>query len=136
MTNKEAIQILRCSGYTSNPIEIDEAIELACKALEESEEQPTIEPCYQTTSCLDCKIYDKENYNCPRFCAVIKGLVDEKRPTGELEDFAKFVAREIFDDCFEFNLGAFAELACRRLVELGLVELQDGYYRMKGEEYD
>lgn len=35
MTNKEAIQILRCSGYTSNPIEIDEAIELACKALEE-----------------------------------------------------------------------------------------------------
>lgn len=34
MTNKEAIQILRCSGYTSNPIEIDEAIELACKALE------------------------------------------------------------------------------------------------------
>ena len=24
---------------------------------------PTVEPCYQTTSCSDCKMYDKENHN-------------------------------------------------------------------------
>lgn len=34
-------------------------------------------PCYQTTSCLDCKMYDKENHHCPRFCEVIRELVKE-----------------------------------------------------------
>ena len=38
---------------------------------------PTVEPCYQTTSCLDCKNYDKENHNCPRFCEVIRSAVEE-----------------------------------------------------------
>lgn len=56
------------------------------------------------------------------------------RPTGKWEDFAKFVANEVLDDYFGYNSEAFAELACRRLVELGLVELHDGYYRMKGAE--
>lgn len=65
-----------------------------------------------------------------------KGLSEweAERPTGEWEDFAKFVANEVLDDYFDYNAEAFAELACRRLVELGLVELHDGYYRMKGEE--
>ena len=39
---------------------------------------PTVEPCYQTTSCLDCKMYDKENYNCPRFCEVIRSAIGER----------------------------------------------------------
>lgn len=45
---------------------------------------PTIELCYQTTSCLDCKMYNKEKHNCPRFCEVIRELVkeEEKRSTG------------------------------------------------------
>ena len=58
MTNKEAIQILRCSGYTSNPIEIDKAIELACKALEErptgewiKEESKSLEGMYRCSVC-------------------------------------------------------------------------------------
>ena len=38
---------------------------------------PTVEPCYQTTSCLDCKMYDKEKHKCPRFCEVIRELVKE-----------------------------------------------------------
>jgi len=38
---------------------------------------PTVEPCYQTTSCLDCKMYDNENHNCPRFCEVIRSAVEE-----------------------------------------------------------
>ena len=38
---------------------------------------PTVEPCYQTTSCLDCNLYDKENHHCPRFCEVIRELVKE-----------------------------------------------------------
>lgn len=43
---------------------------------------PTVEPCYQTTSCLDCKMYDKEKHNCPRFCEVIRSAIEE-RPQGE-----------------------------------------------------
>jgi len=46
------------------------------------EKAPTVEPCYQTTSCLDCGNYDKENYNCPRFCEVIKGAI-KSRPQGK-----------------------------------------------------
>jgi hypothetical protein len=34
-------------------------------------------PCYQTTSCLDCRMYDKENHHCPRFCEIIRDLVKE-----------------------------------------------------------
>lgn len=41
------------------------------------EDVPTVGPCYQTTSCLDCKMYDKENHNCPRFCEVIREMVKE-----------------------------------------------------------
>lgn len=43
---------------------------------------PTVEPCYQTTSCLDCKNYDKETHNCPRYCEVIKEAI-KSRPKGE-----------------------------------------------------
>lgn len=50
---------------------------------------PTVEPCYQTTSCLDCKNYDKENYNCPRFCEVIKEAINS-RPQGEWQKVGKF----------------------------------------------
>ena len=41
-----------------------------------------VEPCYQTTSCLDCGNYDKENHNCPRYCEVIKEAI-KSRPQGE-----------------------------------------------------
>ena len=36
MTREEATRILRCDGFTSNPIEIDEALNMAVKALEEA----------------------------------------------------------------------------------------------------
>ena len=53
----------------------------------------------------------------------------------DLIDFAKFVAREIFDPEFE-NGGqyAFAELACRRLYKLGIVTKADGNWVFIDEE--
>ena len=50
--------------------------------IEEIDNAPTVEPCYQTTSCLDCGNYDKENHNCPRYCEVIKEAINS-RPQGE-----------------------------------------------------
>ena len=51
---------------------------------EDIDNAPTVEPCYQTTSCLDCGNYDRANYYCPRFCEVIREIAKEnQRPRGE-----------------------------------------------------
>ena len=44
-------------------------------------------------------------------------------------DFAKWVAREIFDEMWEYNKDAFAEIACRKLAKLGIV-------RAKSDEWE
>lgn len=43
--------------------------------------------------------------------------------------FAEWVASEIFNDNWEYNKDAFAELACRKLEKLGIV-------RAKGDEWE
>jgi hypothetical protein len=45
------------------------------------------------------------------------------------EQFAKWVATEIFDEMWEYNKDAFAEIACRKLEKLGIV-------RAKGDEWE
>ena len=47
----------------------------------------------------------------------------------KMEQFAKWVAREIFDDNWEYNKSAFAEIACRKLEKLGIVQA-------KGDEWE
>ena len=42
--------------------------------------------------------------------------------TGHWKDFAVWVAKEIFDDEWEYNKDAFAEIACRKLNKLGIVK--------------
>lgn len=37
------------------------------------------------------------------------------------EQFAKWVASEIFDEMWEYNQDAFVEIACRKLSKLGIV---------------
>ena len=44
---------------------------------------------------------------------------DELEKTGQ---FAKWVATEIFDDMWDYNKDAFAEIACRKLEKLGIVK--------------
>ena len=39
--------------------------------------------------------------------------------------FAKWVANEIFDDMWEYNKDAFAEVACRKLEKLGMVKANE-----------
>lgn len=43
----------------------------------------------------------------------------------DFEEFAKFVARSIFEDDFEENPGWFVEVACRKLVKLGIVKFSE-----------
>ena len=46
-----------------------------------------------------------------------------------MEQFAKRVATEIFDDMWEYNKDSFVEIACRKLEKLGIV-------RAKGDEWE
>ena len=45
-------------------------------------------------------------------------------PQPKTEQFAKWVATEIFDDMWEYNKDAFAEIACRKLAKLGIVKAE------------
>lgn len=45
------------------------------------------------------------------------------------EQFAKWVASEIFDEMWEYNKDSFVEIACRKLAKLGIV-------RAKGDEWE
>ena len=60
-----------------------------------------------------------------KFIDAIKVLEQEPKT----EQFAKWVATEIFDDMWEYNKDAFAEIACRKLAKLGIV-------RVKGDEWE
>ena len=66
------------------------------------------------------------------YCAILERLkklppVNPQEP--KTEQFAKWVAREIFDDMWEYNKDTFAEIACRKLAKLGIV-------RAKGDEWE
>ena len=44
----------------------------------------------------------------------------------DFEEFTKFVAKWIFENQLEEDPELFCEVACRKLVKLGLVEVVDG----------
>ena len=58
----------------------------------------------------------------------------------KVQEFLNFVAREVIQDDFEMNAGSFAELACRKLVDLGIMtkeEKEDGnYYIFEDPDFD
>lgn len=51
--------------------------------------------------------------------------MNKRQAKKKYKEFAKFVADEIFDENWEFNKEAFAELACRKLYQLGIVKSKD-----------
>ena len=60
------------------------------------------------------------------FTEALTGILKQELKT---EQFAKWVAKEIFDDMWEYNKDSFAEIACRKLAKLGIV-------RAKGDEWE
>jgi hypothetical protein len=61
----------------------------------------------------------------------IKALEQESKT----EQFAKWVAKEIFDDNWEYNKESFVELACRKLAKLGMViRMDDEWELVKPQE--
>ena len=60
------------------------------------------------------------------FTEALTGILEQEP---KMEQFAKRVATEIFDDMWEYNKDSFVEIACRKLEKLGIV-------RAKGDEWE
>ena len=116
MTNKDAIAILTdCldkAEYKYGAYGI--ALKMAIKALE----QEPCEDCCNGNQIEKAKLCQK---------SYLAGMEHKQEPkTGQ---FAKWVATEIFDENWDYNKDAFAEIACRKLAKLGIV-------RAKGDEWE
>ena len=59
----------------------------------------------------------------------VEEVIEAIEQEPKMEQFAKWVAAEIFDDMWEYNKDSFAEIACRKLAKLGIV-------RAKGDEWE
>lgn len=87
---------------------------------EESEDMNT------ERNCQFCKYY-KDGY-CENLelkpCYPQNGCEDfsKRNEKSEAEQFAEWVAEEIFSELWEYNKDAFAEIACRKLEKLGIVK--------------
>ena len=75
--------------------------------------------------CANCDIVQNVEDLNNAYDVAIKVLEQEPKT----EQFAKWVATEIFDDMWEYNKDSFAEIACRKLAKLGIV-------RAKGDEWE
>lgn len=64
-----------------------------------------------------------------KFLANLMDILEKQIQESNAEQFAKWVATELFDDNWEYNKDAFAEIACRKLAELGIV-------RANGDEWE
>lgn len=75
-----------------------------------------------STGMDSCDIRECDNRN------AIK-VLEQEPCIDDMSRFARWVATEIFDDMWEYNKDAFAEIACRKLAKLGIV-------RAKGDEWE
>ena len=81
------------------------------------------------------------NDEMPPDCKLSKGLMEcacEHEQLAEwlkelknLKQFVNWVTGEVLDDDFEEGSGAFAEIACRKLVKLGYIKLDGDTYKKK-----
>lgn len=128
MTNAEAIKELSYIADEMPSMECadwKEAISMAIEALE----QEPCEDCISRQAVLDiATTIQTDDFSGNEIIEVvdvddIKALPSVKPQELKTEQFAKWVATEIFDDMWEYNYEAFAEIACRKLAKLGIVTI-------------
>lgn len=115
------------------------AIDDALQIIDKYAEQEPCEDAISRQAVLDTTICDGISCNECSFneidgepSCLLHARIDELppvRPQEQTGQFAEWVAREIFDDMWEYNKDAFAEIACRKLAKLGIV-------REKGNEWE
>ena len=119
-------------------------MELKLEELEkriEALEQESCEDCISRQAVLDIIrfedkwLLDAKGHNADTEIAFntmkskVSALLPVKPQESKSRQFAKWVATEIFDEMWEYNKDAFAEIACRKLAKLGIV-------RAKGDEWE
>lgn len=80
---------------------------------------------------IDEAIKQLETYTipCGKYKAAYDLAVETMHKYQQLEDFARWVATEVIDEeLWTYNHLSFAELACRKLVQLGIMQESDGEY--------
>lgn len=88
---------------------------------------------------IDEAIKQLETYTipCGKYKAAYDLAVDTMRKYQQLEDFARWVATEVIDEeMWTYNHLSFTELACRKLVQLGIMQESDGEYTYEVVEND
>ena len=97
---------------------LDEAIQHCHEKTEELKQKATLADAYNLESeeCWECA---SEHEQLAFWLTELK----------ELRNFAKFITNYVLDDDFEDSSGAFAEIACRKLVKLGYVKLDGDTYK-------
>lgn len=83
----------------------DEKCTIGRKCIHPTKLFHTSTACWKYPSCKACKLFEEK----------------DGRMTTDYKAFAEWVAEEIFDENWEYNKDAFAELACRKLAKLGIV---------------
>lgn len=99
------------------------------KAIKALEQEPCEDAVSRQTVLDEISDYNNDiDYTTNELYDRIKRMppVNPQPKTGQ---FAKWVATEIFDENWEYNKDAFAEIACRKLAKLGIV-------RAKGDEWE
>ena len=154
MTREEAIQFLdnmrgnengRAIGAEGFYAELCgyhvQALNMAIKALEHPEQNViAVVPCGDCISrqaaidtiesWLSCDDYNEAERHIMRATeSILYDLPSVNPQEPKMGQFAKWVAEEIFDENWEYNKDAFAEIACRKLEKLGIV-------RAKGDEWE
>ena len=134
MTREEAISELKLfKGHTFTKTE--EALDMAIEALEQ-------EPCGDAIS-RQAVLEELENgikagnyeegYEEYPHINDMDDIIEYIKYADSIQpktwQFAKWVATEIFDDMWEYNKDAFAEIACRKLAKIGIV-------RANGDEWE
>ena len=57
----------------------------------------------------------------------------EQEPKTDYKAFTEWVANEIFSEEWEFNKDSFAEIACRKLAEMGIVKADGDKWVLESE---
>ena len=91
-------------------------------------EQEPCDDCISRQAVLD-EMYKRKADGDAITAGFIKSLPSVNPQEPKTWQFARWVATEIFDDLWEYNKDSFAEIACRKLTELGIV-------RAKGDEWE
>lgn len=107
----EALKVEPCEDAISRQAAID-AMYALCNTGETLKENPW-----------------RDNPHIDAITDAIEDLPPVNPQGSKMGQFANWVAEEIFDENWEYNKDAFAELACRKLAKLGIV-------RTKGDEWE